>query len=96
MAESLRGLDTVKGRQVVIITVIFLLVVYVVAGLRVWAQMIVGRRVEVHDYLAFAALICLTGFAIDTVLCKFGLWKLWIVSNLVLRCLPRDCWNASR
>ncbi len=58
MTESLRGLATVKGQQFVIVTAVFLVLVFAVAGLRVWAKVVVGRRFEIHDYLAFAALVC--------------------------------------
>ncbi|PSN65033.1 hypothetical protein BS50DRAFT_49957 [Corynespora cassiicola Philippines] len=71
MAESLRGLDTVKGQQFVIVTAVFLVLVLIVAGLRVWAKIMVGRRFELHDYLAFASLICTTGFAVDSFLCVY-------------------------
>ncbi|KAF7513052.1 hypothetical protein GJ744_011318 [Endocarpon pusillum] len=71
MTESLRGLATVKGQQFVIVTAIFFLLILAVAGLRVWAKIVVGRRFEIHDYLAFAALICTTGFAVVSILCVY-------------------------
>jgi hypothetical protein len=73
MSESLRGLGTVKGRQLVIVTAVFLVLVYIVMGMRLWAKATLGRRFLAHDYLAFAALICLTGFAVDSILCKAAL-----------------------
>lgn len=73
MSETLRGLGMANGRQFVVVTSVFLVLVYVVAGMRLWAKATIGRQFLAHDYLAFAALVCLTGSAVDSILCTIML-----------------------
>jgi hypothetical protein len=64
---------TGKGPEVVVVSLVFLFIAYLVVALRLWSRQIVKRPFHVHDYLIGISLLLTTGVVVCLVLSKFPL-----------------------
>jgi hypothetical protein len=62
---------TGKGPEVVVVSLVFLFIAYLVVALRLWSRQIVKRPFHVHDYLIGVSLLLTTGVVVCLVLSKF-------------------------